>query len=229
MKKAYLILIVFTLIFTACKKGVDDFPDTPNTGNIPGGAANAPYQPFGAGAKWVYHATVGIGDFVTEDTRTNILTGKSKKIDGQFFYEGTTTSAAGTVSGYIGYNNGIYTRTFESAEIGLNTLQPLYNDRKNIGETYQQTFNYISEGQTVNARFNVELLEKGTSKTVRGKTYNDVVHTRIKMEVNLENDWISYSANDIYLAKGIGIIYTTTSAFDMEIDRMELISYTPGK
>lgn len=229
MKKAYLCLIALTITFTACKKGVDDFPDTPNTGIIPGGTANAPYQPFSAGAKWVYHATAGVGDFVTEDTRTTVLNGKSKKIDGQVFYEGTTTSAAGIVSGYVGYNNGIYTRTIDNAEMGLNTLQPLYNDSKNIGESYLQTFSYVSEGQTVNARFNVELLEKGISKTVRGKVYNDVVHTRIQTEVGFDNNWVSYSANDVYLAKGIGIIYTTTSAFDMEIDKMELVSYTPGK
>ncbi|MCD8742578.1 hypothetical protein LT679_18350, partial [Mucilaginibacter roseus] len=229
MKKAYFFLIALAITFTACKKGVDDFPDTPNTGNIPGGAVNAAYQPFGAGAKWVYHATAGIGDFVTEDTRTTTLNGKSKKIDGLVYYEGTTTSSTSTVSGYIGYNNGIYAQQVEIAAIGLNSIMPIYNDRKNIGESYLQTFTYVSEGQTVNARFNVELLEKGISKTVRGKVYDDVVHTRIKLEVNFGNDWVSYSANDIYLAKGIGIIYATASAFDMEIDKMELVSYTPGK
>ncbi|MCC8410603.1 hypothetical protein LJ707_16790 [Mucilaginibacter sp. UR6-1] len=229
MKQAYLLLIAFTLIFTACKKGVDDFPNTPNTGEIPGTTTNATYQPFGAGAKWVYHGQSGIGDFVIEDTRTTILNGKSKKIDGQVFYEGITTSSAGTISGYIGYNNGIYAQQAEAAALGLNAIMPIYNDRKNIGETYQQLFNYVSEGQAVNARFSVELLEKGISKTVRGVTYNDVVHTRIKTDVKLGDEWISYTGNEIYLAKGVGIIYATAFAFDMEIDKMELVSYTPGK
>lgn len=229
MKKAYLLLIAFILIFSACKKGVDDFPNTPNTGEIPGTSANAAYLPLGTGAKWVYHATIGVGDFVIEDTRTTILNGKSKKIDGQVFYEGTTTSAAGVISGYIGYNNGVYAQQGESAALELNAIMPIYNDRKNIGEKYQQSFSYVSEGQPVNARFIVELLEKGISKTVRGVTYNDVVHTHIKIEAFFNNEWVSYSGNDIYLAKGIGIIYETAYAFDMEIDKMELVSYTPGK
>ncbi|MBE9586864.1 hypothetical protein IM792_20615 [Mucilaginibacter sp. JRF] len=225
MKKAFLILIAITLIFSACKKGVDDFPNTPI--NV-GGATDAPFHPFRAGAKWVYIGRSGVGALAVEDTRVMITTGKTKEIDGDLFYEITTTRPTISATGYLGYNNGLYAQRADNALYNADTMQPIYNDNYEVGELYIQPFSYLSQGQIVNARFNVELLEIGVTKTVRNKEYTDVAHTRVKIEIKLGNDWVSYSGNEFYLARGTGIILASAYAFDVEIDRMELASYTPG-
>jgi hypothetical protein len=70
------------------------------------------------------------------------------------------------------------------------------------------------------------ILEVGISKTIQGKTYNNVARSQVEVQYKVNNVFQTGFTFKFYVAKGIGMIaiYSTTPAGDLSIS--ELTSYT---
>jgi hypothetical protein len=135
--------------------------------------------------------------------------------------------SSGSTEQYINCNNkGVYA-LYEPAVI-LPNYQTSPGDRrflhdyKEIGGTWSDTINIINNGLKQTGLLQYTVLEKGTSKTVLGKVYTDVIGVRQDAALLIEGK--IYPLNTIatyYYSPGAGYIET-----DNATDTVRIISYT---
>lgn len=133
---------------------------------------------------------------------------------------------SGTTEQYINCNNnGVYS-VYEPAVILPNYqtsagIRRFLYDYKELGGTWSDTINLINAGQKQTGLLQYTVLEKGTSKTVLGKVYTDVIGVR--QDAALLINGKVYPLNTIatyYYSPGVGYIET-----DNATDTIRIKSY----
>lgn len=220
MKKiASFFLSALILIAAGCKLDPPVYPDgsdaTNATGTIatPNNSASG-YQPTTKGSNWKYTTTntvviSGTPTVVTQQQAT-AMTGSTIVINGKTYYMATTT--VDTENGYTYYYHGSDTYTYRTNMITPDAVieYTYLKDNIAIGKTWTEK---ISDSGLVNgfpAQIIGQVAETGISYTTGGKNYTNVIHTKLKLQYNLSGSYDTYQDIDFYIAKGIGIVNTTT-------------------
>lgn len=207
------VIVAFTLVlslFAACKKE----ETTPAGDNTPGGDT---YQPLTVGSTWKYRDSIS-GSTYAQTVIDSSATFNNIKYQVMYSDNGTAFYAKSGSSYWVrSYTN----PADPSTVISLNYL----DDAAAAGSSWntQTTLGGVPATATTS------IVEKGISKTINGKTYSNVIHSRITVVFTLQG--ISINENfDYYAAKGIGIVSATTAyglAGNMElVSAINLVDYT---
>ncbi len=194
MKKFLLVLGSFFFIFSKCNK--NDAPITPN---------NDTYLPSTVGSNWTYLRTSG----TTNSTITYTVSSKDTSISSKTYQ--ILTGSDNSKQYYSKVSNDYYTIQIMSGNaVELNFLK----DNKNVNDTWStsQTITGLSlPGGITSVTLNVSytLQEKGSTRTVSGKSYTDVIKVKADLSVSLPLIGnMSFGYAEYYFSKNIGIIET---------------------
>jgi hypothetical protein len=190
-------LFIGCILFASCKK---DNPD-----NDPEPVISTKldtYQPLTTGSYWKYTST-GISTATTEITAT----ANSKTFNGKKFKQVTIKSnAAPTADGYYYASDHVYTLRQQVASYGY--LQFTYlKDNAAINASWKETVTDNGSLNGVPAQMIGKMLAKATTKVVNGKTYTNVIHTKVQLQYALySSTFETFATYDYYIAKGVGIV-----------------------
>lgn len=181
MKKTLTALLLLAL-FTACDK--DESSPTTN------------YSPMTAGSTWTYQNNSGANYTLTATNRDTSLLGNTFKV---------FTSTNG-INQYRRKSGNDYFRSASLPGISNNVFEELYlKDGAEVNATWQgsQTINAPGIPIPLTATLTYTVKEKGVSRTVGNRTFNNVIHIRLDISVaNAGN----VGGGDFYYAEGIGMI-----------------------
>lgn len=185
MKKTLLLFVVSLTMFGCKKSG-----ETPNT-------ANNSYQPVSKGSFWKYKESGFNGTRVSTAT----MTGKQIIVQGRVYHECNTVydGLNGVSTGYMHSENGVVMSANAWAEPDVFLF---LKENAALGETWffiQKPGNSYTEPFIVIA----EMVEKGITRVVAGRTFTNVIHTR---HVQLLSSGATTGGTDYYIAKGVGLI-----------------------
>ena len=231
------ILLAFISIFTYCDvEPVDTVlsneitnPNNSNNPNNPNNPSAADYFPRAINNTWNFKYNT------TENVQIKLLS--TETINGISFYKfnrffsddlfdfGDTSSYMARVG-----DSYIYRSVSQSNQPGLppTTVAMQYSLLKsnlNIGQTWNDNQNITVNvmGLTVTYQIQIQgkILEKGTSVTIGNTTYNDVIKTEIKM--NMQGVEI---ISNYWFAKNVGIIKAVEAEdLQTQVDSFELTSF----
>ncbi|MCC8410604.1 hypothetical protein LJ707_16795 [Mucilaginibacter sp. UR6-1] len=219
MKKIiYTLLAASALFLGSCKKDNDNNPDNGNGKDT--------YQPFTAGSEWKYRTEVDLGEGgLIADTSVSTMTAQTKTINNKKFYVTKTVDNEGTEETYLGLNNSVYSTIIHDEVTGMDLEFAYLNETKAVNESWETLFTIEDPDGDIQARLKTTIKEKGTSKTVLGKNYSNVIHTRVETGFKVNNNWVTISYLDFYIAKGVGMIATYGTVQDEQVSKTELMSY----
>ncbi|MBC7398794.1 MAG: hypothetical protein H7289_02525 [Mucilaginibacter sp.] len=214
MKKIALFFLS-ALFILGCKTDPPNFDGfTPGTGEVNNSASG--YQPTTKGTTWKYTTTNTVTisgqpapTVVTQQQETT-LTGSTIKINNKTYYTANTT--VDSEKGYTYYYHDNDTYTYRTNMITPDAVieYTYLKDNIAIGTTWTEK---ITDSGLVNgfkAQIIGQVAETGISYTAGGKTYTNVIHTKLKMQYDLGSGYATYQDIDFYIAKGVGIVNTIT-------------------
>ena len=214
MKKICSLIIIASMVLTACQKQLNF--DTPPTGNGTGGGGSTGggttstdcksciYMPVCDGSWYTYTDTLATTPSVTTDTLRFV---KDTTIDSKTFVKIYSPISKSTTF-YNCTDGATRLITYNVGTAGGNTVSvaDITFIKANLpvgGKWTDKLANPL--GQEVN--YNSTIVEKGISRTLNGKTYNDVIHVNTETGVNAPGfGFIATNSTDYYFAKGIGLI-----------------------
>lgn len=216
MKRNLVIILVAAITFAGCKK---------DSGNKPPQTSSDSYLPLTSGSNWTYKDDIGEFNhyFVTIT-----MTGATRVFNNKTYYAASSASTKdnnSTVYFYAG-DHTYATRTFTDQANSTIEFQ-LGNDNEAVG--YSWTTSPTDNGlvNTFPARTINTIKEKNITKTVNGKTFNNVIHTRIDLQYDLgTGSFISEAIYDVYLAKGVGMIQFDTRIGGALVETQTLSNYS---
>lgn len=195
MKKTLSLLFIALIVgMVGCKLDPPVFPDgTPRSDS---------YQPVTKGTYWKYNADVAGVPL----TQTTTMTGATETINGKLYYTANTVTGPQSENSYYYHGGGKYTFRGTSLMNGI-TLEFVYLvDNITVGQKWTAP---VTDDGTVNtfpAQLVGEIMEVGITKVVSGKTFTNVVHTKLQLQYNISGameTWVTY---EFYTAKGVGLI-----------------------
>lgn len=195
MKTSFLsfcLMASFVFLFTECKK--DDTPPANTTAN---------YSPLTVGSNWTYNYTEGTSSL---ESYTLTVTNKDTVINGKTYKVLSSSDNSG--NNYLAKVDSNYYRFASFAGIG--SLEELYlKDNRPVNSTWTNSASFTLPGVPVPLTADLTYLveEKDISRGVNGKTYNNVIH--INVTVNLFSG--SIGGGDFYYAKDVGMIESIIS------------------
>jgi hypothetical protein len=192
------ICCTISLFFAACIKEKSLEPNYNSNNN---GSTDGTYQPMSANSYWKYRQS---GTFTGESTLT--ATGKKKTVNGIDYYI-FNGSGVGGGEALFGIKDHNYYQLAQGvapngASFDINFLY--LNDTASVGYTWQHQ---AGQGNGFTAHTPGTIVEKGITMTVEGKTYKDVIHTRMEIQYDMPVfGSITFATYDYYIAKNIGVI-----------------------
>jgi hypothetical protein len=158
--------------------------------------ATAPdYSPLSAGSSWTYTGSAGTFT-LTATNRDTVANGKNYRV---------ITNSNGP-NYYLGKNGNDYYRFGALAALNMSGVEELYlKDNQAVNATWAttQTFNAPGIPIPLTANLNYTVKSKDGSRTVGGKTFNNVIHVRLDISVVGLG---SVGGGDFYYAAGVGMI-----------------------
>lgn len=199
MKRFLLLLITACII--SCKEDSPIFPEGfgPNQPNV------VTYQPMFNSASWVYTHSTDFGS----STQIQNMPGNKINFGGKAFYEAVNLSLEDSTieKSYFSIKNHIYTLRSESTDFQMGLELEYLNDTAKVNHTWSRDFLDDSESEETRIkRITTVILGKDMTKTVHGKTYKNVIHTRLTVSISGMDDFEEVARYDFYIAKAIGII-----------------------
>lgn len=211
MKKALLIISLLYITFiSACVVDKSGMPDSATSGYT--------YQPLTAGSTWVYKNT----DSLSVDSSNLTMTSTTKTVGNNIYHLATSVEDGDNSDGYYGVNHHLYTMTDFLTGFELTYL----DDTKPVGGTWGISYS----DSTGNIQLTGTVVEKDINHSVLNKTYNNVIHTRLTLQLNINVgsagglNISGYNTYDFYIARNIGIIEIDDHA-DGDNSKSELMSY----
>ncbi|WP_157580354.1 hypothetical protein [Segetibacter koreensis] len=196
-------------LFTQCTK--DNSSPSTSTSN---------YSPLTVGSNWTYNYTQ---DSSAASTYTVTVTSKDTTANGRTYK--VLSSSDGTGNLYMAREDSNYYRYASFPQLGIDGFEELYlKDNRPVNSTWTNTASFKYQGTSIPATLTYTIKEKGITHTVNGKTYNDVIHVNLDINVLIS----SIGGGDFYYAQGIGLIDNQISvglsgaSFN---SKQELISY----
>jgi hypothetical protein len=220
MKRTALLLpVLISLFLASCKVEEPVLPTVDGiAANNTGTSTDGTYQPFTAGSYWHYKDPTGIDPEVstyTATATTKVFGGKTFHL----FKAQAGNSAPNDI--YYGYNNHIYSVYTADADLGFEYDLPYLDDRADVNYSWNTVFSppaSATGGVTLNFRVVSTIKEKGITKTNGGKTFTDVIHTQVQLQVQAGGSYTTTKTSDFYIAKNVGlitIVYTSSGLPDI--------------
>ena len=192
-KFAFVSLVV-SLVFISCQR--DPVSPNPQTG---GNNSATSYNPTTVGSWWKYK------DSTTGGLSTTTIANRTKTINGILYSAMVSDMAPDTAwassaqPNYYTYAKGISPNTGASYDILFHYL----NDTASVGYSWRYT---AGQGNGFTAYIRTTILERNISMTVAGKSYNNVIHTRVLWTYDVVGTLMDAMVYDYFIAKGVGII-----------------------
>jgi hypothetical protein len=199
MKKLLLLsTLALALFTTGCKLRDPDFSNSGDT-------KSDSYQPVTKGSYWKFNDKIG-GTTATQ-VETHTMTGGTETFNGKTYYTINLTSAVlNNALNYYYHGNDSYSVRSTSAAAGATAEYVYLKDNYAIGKTWTAPFTDDGSLNGVPAQTIGQIVEKGITKIVSGKTFTDVIHTKLLIQYDLGNGFETIQTLDYYIAKGVGII-----------------------
>jgi len=172
MKNKILSFLALAITAISCEKN-----DNPTPPPVPD-----KYMSYTAGSTWNYELV----NNVTSTTSTFTLTSTSRDStsSGKSYHVFTNSSGANEYYNLTG--NDYYNFRTLSAALGGSSIETNYlKDNAAVGATWAQSFPVVASGFALNITLTGTITEKGISKTVKGTTYNDVIHVTTVMTISV--------------------------------------------
>ena len=194
LKFAFLSLIV-SFVFISCQRD----PVSPNPQSGGNGGASS-YNPTTVGSWWKYK------DSTTGGLSTTTIASRTKTINGILYAamvseipSQDTAWVSSAQPNYYTYAKGVSPNTGASYDILFHYL----NDTASVGYTWRYT---AGQGNGFTAYIRTTILERNISMTVAGKSYNNVIHTKVLWTYDVMGTLMDAMLYDYFIAKGVGII-----------------------
>jgi len=201
MKKLLFGGIFLSVLAISCSKDGDDEDTTP--------AEN--YLHTAAGSTWNYRTVDNANPGPPEDyTRTS--TSRDTTINGKTYH--IYTNSASGESEYNGKSgNDYFIYQALPAELGGTNEENLYlKAGAAVNASWNQTYPIDVSGFSINAVVTNKIVEKGTSKTVNGVAYTNVIHVKTDIAITGIPPGLVTFTTDIhqYYAPRVGLIQSDT-------------------
>ena len=204
-RKLFIPLVLLLIAYMGCKQSLY---------KAPGPAPSSSYLPQTNGTSWVYRdSTYGVNTDpaaiygVHYDTLSYIMNGATTDFNGMICYDARVVAHNTTIQTddyYVARH--IYQVIETTAPFGLTTLQVL-NDTASVGYTWVSNPSITGLMHNDPVRSVNTIAEKGIAKVVNGKTFNNVIHTSINYQINVNNSgFVNIGHFDVFMAPGVGII-----------------------
>lgn len=206
-------ILSLLVLFNSCKKieGISLEELYGKTGINSGTATGDTYQPVSSGSYWKYTATTGttIGHSVTT------MNGLTATFNGKTYYANNNTSDqyAGSQISYFGIDNHNYRVRSTTLVYGITVDMIYLNDELSVGSTWTAKITDDGFVNGVPGRIVGKILETGISRSVSGKTFNNVIHTQVSLQYDygIGKGFESAGTYDFFVAKNVGVIETDTN------------------
>lgn len=232
MRLFFLASVSLSLLLSliSCQKE-PDFIDAPQTGGNTGGSnggngggnsggsSTGTYNPLTSGTTWKF-----------KDTATNAITTltvtNAKKTISNVVYTGVVGSTAAQSdtawmakdgANYYERAKGVSPNTGASYDFLFHYL----NDTASVG--YNWTYN-AGQGNGFTAWIKTTIIERNISMTVGGKTYQNVIHTRLDLSYDILGSIMDFGSYDFFVAKGVGIIKVRASLSSFGVPLLQTCS-----
>jgi len=215
MKKNLLLIFAATAIFASgCKK--DSKKPTTDL------SVADSYFPLTSASTWKY-AVTGAGG---SDTLAVKITGATTLINGKTYYNATSVyQQMGSSIGYFFGANHLYGTRGSNAMAGLTIEFQFLNDTTAAGHKWISSPTETGEVNGVPARTVNTIKEVNASKTVGGKIFSNVIHSRVDLQYNYGSGFESAAIYDFYFAKGVGKIESATTIYGSVYETETIVSY----
>jgi hypothetical protein len=204
LKTAFVLMFVSAFL-TSCQKEVDfnlppSVTPTPGTGGNGGGTTGSgAYFPLTTGSFWKYR------DSASGVISTNTVVAATRAIN-NILYKGIKATgvpdtgwAAAPQPNYYLSQKGISPNTGASYDLTFHYL----NDTAAVGATWQSV---AGQGNGFAATVNTTVIERGITMTVSGRSYSNVIHTRVGLSYDLLGNVMQFGTYEYFIARGVGII-----------------------
>lgn len=217
MKKYLLLLLSFVVVLNSCQKakwegtvGDDSVADT--------------YQPFTNNSYWTYHN----GTTAQADSTRTTMTAGTAIFNSKTYHTVNSISNMypGVEVSYFYTDNHVYSMRSTSLMYGVTVDMIYLNDALPVGATWTSSFTDSGLVNGVPAKTIGTVAEINITKTVLGKIYNNVIHTKIDLQYDYGSGFTSTAVYDFYVAKNIGVIEidSTLNIFGISINATSLLS-----
>lgn len=192
-------LAVFGLV--SCQKEVDNIL-APTPVNL---APSANYQPLTANSYWKYKDS--LTGMVTQSTMLNT----TKLINNRLYHASLPTMGGRTDTSWLAVDGPNYfayaDATAMSTGAPVKLLFHYLNDTASVGYNWHYDAGHVNGFP---ASVKTTLMERGITHTVEGKTYKDVIRTRLELHYDIMGTVMKVATYDYYVAKGVGIVRIRT-------------------
>ncbi|WP_290790162.1 hypothetical protein [Flavihumibacter sp. UBA7668] len=195
-------LVFFAAITViSCQKEINPLEED---GTLPGEEVVVPasdsYMPYTKGSTWKYTDSVTGFIFVlqaSDDHKTvnGISYNKYEVIEG--------TSEGDLWYGKLKNDYYLLMEAGSLSGISADINMLFLNDKEAAGFTWTKD---AGSANGFPARIKGQIIEKGITKTIEGKTFKDIIHTTVSLEYNMLGQWMSVGIYTFYCAKGIGLV-----------------------
>src|SRR5665647_3407955 len=172
MKIIILSILTVSILGISCQKS-----------DPPAPAPTDKYMSLTAGSTWNYELINNILSTTSPFTITS--TSKDSTINGKFYHVFTNSSGSANEYYNITGNDYYNFRNLPTA-FGSSSVEYIYlKDNAAVGASWTQSYPVTVSGIALNVSLTNIITEKGISKTVKGTSYNDVIHITTTMAVTL--------------------------------------------
>lgn len=202
-----------SLLFFACSKDKSYEPDQDHPA-----LKDSSFQPVSAGSTWHYLDTLQ-GDFtLTSTERDTIMDGVNYHI-----FQSKPDTATTTTSIYFGKQQTSY---FGRGLVSqLQDINLLYLKDTTVNSTWSQTIQVaVPVLGSVTATITSQLVAVNTTRTVEGKSYQNV--SQVTFKIGIQNPLpITYAQGSWYAARGVGLIEMQAQAQGSTVGNLYLTDY----
>lgn len=188
-----------SMFLISCQKELSSELGPQTGGTNTGTSDKTSYYPTTTGSWWKYKDTAsGSASTSTIINRTKLVNSITYK---------AMTSDVSTDTGWIAspqpnyylYVKGVSPNTGASYDMLFHYL----NDTASTGSTWQYT---AGQGNGFTADIQTTIVERNIAMTVAGKSYNNVIHTRLVLTYDVFGTSLDAMMYDYFTAKGVGVI-----------------------
>jgi hypothetical protein len=178
------------------------------------------YQPVTKNSTWKYNIQVAGTTVVDQATIT--MTGETRTTNSVVFFKAVENTSTDSSVGYFAHNGASYLS--HSDDDGYDV--PYLDDVKAVGDTFKLSIVDPNAGAGVQAQYVLTILEKGATKTINGKIFKNIIHTRSELQYNSGSGYQTVDMSEYYVAKGIGLVEIDGYLGNVVIVKQTITSYT---
>lgn len=219
MQKIYFVVLAVLLASTSCKKS--STTDTP--------ADADKYMSITAGSSWQYRTVNNTTSATTNYSLTS--TNRDSSINGKNYHV-FTNSNGGNSEYYLVSGNDYYTFRSLGVAVGNTSFENLYlKDNSAAGASWSQSISLTVPGVPIPVPITLTytIVDKGSSRTVNGISYSDVIHVKTSITsslipaANLTTDIHNYYARKVGMIENTNILNLNFSGIVQNTDTKTIL------